>query len=369
MALSQAQRDAIYAALDLDALDEYASNPDSIISQMTPEEIKEGLKCGTLKLEHLNFMLLYGLLATQKLQEEMTAYTDARSNLCNAISPRAGNLIQADPVGDGTCKLYYGIEPPDALANQYVDPINGNDANAGTRAAPLRTIVRAFDRLPIGSRAAIHLHESGTHYWRTSERRGFDKTIQFYTYGPQTDVAQATWDSTASGWGWYGWANSPKARVELVYDAPFPSEPGRVGGIVMVVQSGYIVGFSGIHLVIPSPPNLATVVYWQGGMSAQGGSISFNDCAFETQANPIFTSAPDTNPFISVQSVDIIGAGTLINLSGGGVMNIQVYSRNPGTTNPQGLVYNAGTVSTYWTGKTVGRMTAVEVSPNLPCNF
>ena len=78
MALTQAQRDAIKANLNLDTLDTYASNPDSLIEQMTPEQLLEGLKCGTLSLEQLNYLFFLGFTATEKALAESKAYTDGK---------------------------------------------------------------------------------------------------------------------------------------------------------------------------------------------------------------------------------------------------------------------------------------------------
>ena len=101
MALTQAQRDAIKANLNLDTLDTYASNPNSLIEQMTLEQLLEGLKCGTLSLEQLNYLFFLGFTATEKSLAESKAYTDGKTtelanklNFCNALSPRSGNLLQ-----------------------------------------------------------------------------------------------------------------------------------------------------------------------------------------------------------------------------------------------------------------------------------
>ena len=376
MALTQAQRDAIYADIILGNLDDYASNPDSLIEVMSSEEFKQGLTCGQLSLEKLNYLFAFTMLSIQKALAESKAYAEGLTtalanalNFCNALSPRSGNLLQVDPQPDGSCKFYYGIEPPANLANQYVDPVNGQDSNVGSRASPLRTIIEAIDRLPTGTRATIHLHEGGVHYWKSSERRNFDKNVYFLTYGPQTDVAQATWNATVSGWAWYGWQNSPKARLEFIYDAPFPSEPGKVGGICFEVPQASSANFNGITLVTPSVGNMNNVIYWQGAMSGQGGLLNFTDCAFEVPQWPLFTSSPDVNPIININVGDVTGSANLIDLSSGGKIDIAVYTRPAGTVNPQGLVYNNGTQGTYWATKVTARATAVPTSPNLFANF
>ena len=69
MALTQAQIQAILSGINPADMDGFASNPDSVISTMTAEEFKQGLECGTLSLEDLNYLFLYGFLATQKSLE------------------------------------------------------------------------------------------------------------------------------------------------------------------------------------------------------------------------------------------------------------------------------------------------------------
>lgn len=211
MALTQAQRDAIKANLNLDTLDTYASNLDSLIEQMTPAQLFEGLKCGTLSLEQLNYLFSW-LYPTEKHLPslKLTLMAKQQNLQISLIFAMRFHHVQAIYLKlrfslTVLAKFYYGIEPPANLANQYVDPVNGRDTNNGSRASPLRTIARALDNLPTGTRAAIHLHEDAVHYLKSSERRALDKTVWFYTYGSDTDNAQAQWDADLSGWGWYGW--------------------------------------------------------------------------------------------------------------------------------------------------------------------
>ena len=81
--------------------------------------------------------------------------------------------------------LYQGsIVRPD-LANLYVAN-HGNDSNAGTREAPLRTIQAAIDKLEHGTGTyTIYLHENHTFDWVTASRPY--ASIHFYMYGPLTD--------------------------------------------------------------------------------------------------------------------------------------------------------------------------------------
>ena len=200
MALTQAQRNAIKANLNLDTLDTYASNPDSLIEQMTPEQLLEGLKCGPLSLEQLNYLFFLGFTATEKALAESKAYTDGKTtelanklNFCNALSPRSGNLLQIDQQADGSCKFYYGIEAAADTANLHVSN-SGNDANAGTKASPLKTKAEAFRRNKPGTAFTVHLDESHPHYWGSNEATellSYNQSVSFIPYGDIFESAKA----------------------------------------------------------------------------------------------------------------------------------------------------------------------------------
>ena len=377
MALTQAQRDAIKAALNLDTLDTYASNPNSLIEQMTPEQLLEGLKCGTLSLEQLNYLFFLGFTATEKSLAESKAYTDAQTtilnnkfNFCDALSPRSGNLLQADVQPDGSCKFYYGIEPPADLANQYVDPVNGQDSNVGSRVSPLRTIIEAIDRLPTGTNGSIHLIDNAQHYWTSSNRRYIDKVIRFYPYGAATDAAQAAWDAAISSWNWLGWQNSPRATIQFQYDELIgASEPGKYLGMCMIVNNGMTVYFNGINLVTPNQAgNVAGISFSTAAISGNGKIICI-DCKANLQELPLFSSSPEYAPFISLNVVDITGGANVTNQGSGGSINIEVYARPPGSTNPQGLLYNNGSAPSYVGSKAAYRATPAPISNNYFSNF
>lgn len=58
------------------------------------------------------------------------------------LSPDSGNMLQTR--GNG---LYYGVEAPVDISTLYVSTSLGDDSNAGTRAAPMRTIEAALDTI------------------------------------------------------------------------------------------------------------------------------------------------------------------------------------------------------------------------------
>lgn len=372
MVLTPAQRQAIYDAINLGALDNYASNETSLIEQMTPAQIKQGLTCGTLKLEQLNFLILRTMLAAKKAEDESKAYTNAqildKANFCTILSGDSGQLLQYRNTPQG-CRIYYGIEPPANLANQYVDPVNGRDSNDGSRASPLRTIARALDNLPTGTRASVHLHEDAIHYLKSSERRVLDKAVRFYTYGPDTDNAQAQWDTNLSGWGWYGWQNAPKAQIEFVNDNLIGgSEPGKYKAGHLEILNGQSLHLTGVKLVTAPDVNMSNNPFWRSVLSGNG-DIVMTDCAIDAQSLPVFGSSPDQQPRIILNTVDVVGSSPLFVLGSGGKITVTAYGRPVGSANPQGFLYNNGLPVASYTGKVQNRSTAVPVSSNFDANF
>lgn len=290
--------------------------------------------------------------------------TDLAGLACKLKSNDAGNLLSCHADG-----LYYGITPPADVANQFVDPVNGSDTNTGSRASPLRTIMRAIDRLPSGTRGGIHLVDNATHYFPSSQRKHLDKDITMYPYGTATDTAQATWDAASSGWYWLGWQNSPKATIAFVYDeARGVAEPGKMLGMCINVQQGHFLHLNGINCITPAQNNVTGVAFWQASISGNG-KVVMTDCAANTPQWPLFSSSPEDSPTLSLDVVDHVGAGYVFELSSGGRISVDVYDRPAGHTNPQGLLYNNGASPAYYAGKVHSRMTAVPMSPNFNANF
>ena len=190
MALTQAQIQAILSGINPADMDGFASNPNSVISTMTAEEFKKGLECGTLSLEDLNYLFLYGFLATQKSLEVSKKYTDSqiseRANFCNALSSRSGNLLVLDEEEDG-CKLYYGIEAPADTANLYFHPTAGKNSNAGTKASPLKTMDEGFRRNNTGTSWTAWLAEGVEHEMRSSWGRWIGQSVTMRPYGNNYD--------------------------------------------------------------------------------------------------------------------------------------------------------------------------------------
>lgn len=100
-----------------------------------------------------------------------------------ALSGDSGNLLEKRNGG-----LYYGIQAPPNLQDLFIDAVNGDDNNSGTRAEPMRTIQAALARGSQGLNRNIHLYEQQTHYVDPNNRAEFRGGVwNVVPYGPQCD--------------------------------------------------------------------------------------------------------------------------------------------------------------------------------------
>lgn len=86
------------------------------------------------------------------------------------ISPDAGNLLEKRENG-----LYYGIQAPADLSGLFVDAVNGDDNNPGTKAQPFKTLDKALTISPEQLTNTIYLksltpEQKKTHCYYVSKR-------------------------------------------------------------------------------------------------------------------------------------------------------------------------------------------------------
>ncbi|GHA66341.1 hypothetical protein GCM10009007_03520 [Formosimonas limnophila] len=345
MALTQEQRDEIKDALNIDTLDTYASDPDSLIEQMTPAQLLEGLKCGTLSLEQLNYLFWYGFMATEKALSESKKYTDSqintKANLCNSLSPRAGNLLQIDPQPDGSCKLYYGtVAEQDSY---YVDPNLGSDLNIGTRIAPLKSIKEAFSRIPENSsNVTVYLKSDLTHYVRSSEVIEVRANVTVQSYSVYNDSVKASWNEPASGWGAYGAQSWQRAKISCIADLPLSSNPSQSIGVCFIARQK--LDFLGVTFEFPFATN-PPVNAWQKAILTGGGIIGLVDCVVLNN-NPnwrlISSAVGGLSPTVDIVALAISTVNDLFDLSSGGLINMSIGWHGATATNPSGMPYHVG---------------------------
>lgn len=118
-------------------------------------------------------------------------------DMASLVSTANGNLIQLKPDG-----LFAALAAAPNLQNQYVSSSTGNDSNDGTRAAPLKTLLRAIEKLPDNTAGNIWLLEGDVFPVKTASDPASwgaassnfgtpistgSRVITIAPYGPQTD--------------------------------------------------------------------------------------------------------------------------------------------------------------------------------------
>lgn len=96
------------------------------------------------------------------------------------LSKRAGNRIEVRADGIGVWD-----EAPPNLANQYVDAVNGNDNNAGTKDAPLKTVAKAISNIKGGTGIGgyqIYMKSGQTHVFDSPVPALGNADVTFATY-------------------------------------------------------------------------------------------------------------------------------------------------------------------------------------------
>lgn len=146
--------------------------------------------------------------------------TNAKGGVKVRYSSAPGNLLQQRDDG-----LYYGAYAPDDKRYQYVDAANGNDANVGSKAAPLKTLKAALDRLVQGTEDNyIYLHEQQVHTIDSAQRHLLTASVTISAYGAQLDALEARWNSANTGWDVKasdGWKPlMPTLKVVAGFDIP-----------------------------------------------------------------------------------------------------------------------------------------------------
>lgn len=93
------------------------------------------------------------------------------------VSPDSGNTVQVRSNG-----IYVGTEAVPEYAQQYVDSVNGDDANGdGSRANPYKTIARAVQNMVAGTRGyTVFCHDGQDHVLPSRVVQGISMNITSY---------------------------------------------------------------------------------------------------------------------------------------------------------------------------------------------
>jgi hypothetical protein len=166
------------------------------------------------------------------------------------ISATVGNKAQL--LSDG---VYSGDYNGTIL---YVDSVNGLDTNAGTKAAPLKTIDKAFTNLNAlfpggvyaGRNVAIALKAAQNYPWTTTFNMSGDCDLKITFYG---DANYGDFNGPAIGTGANPWNMSNLARPNLM-----PVSSVQAGGLQQLAginRSGGTIAFLGVTITLPAAPS------------------------------------------------------------------------------------------------------------------
>lgn len=175
------------------------------------------------------------------------------------ISTQSGNNLQA--LSDG---LYAGNRSGLVL---YVDSVNGNDANPGTKASPLKTLDHAMQFLTslfpsgyyAGRNCTVALHAGQNHVWSNDFYMvsGSDLKITFYA-----DPIYGDFNSSAVGTGANPWNMSNLSRPNIT-----PVSNQGAGGLVRLAGinlSGGSLSMLGVLVSLPAQPSNPALSAYSG---------------------------------------------------------------------------------------------------------
>ena len=143
-----------------------------------------------------------GTSATGKLANFGGVVADQRTIVGNGhdealkvqLSKHAGNQLIELPDG-----LYYGSSRSQDL---YVDAVNGSDENVGTRDKPLRTVLKAIERIKIkDGYVSIHLKEKQEHVFEYPYAFALWNNTTFVAYGSRYDEIVAEYNKQSATQG------------------------------------------------------------------------------------------------------------------------------------------------------------------------
>ena len=241
------------------------------------------------------------------------------------LSPDRGNLLESR--GNG---LYYGVEAPADTSNLYVSSSKGDDKNAGTREAPLRTIVEAMRRNKPNQRFRVFLFEDDTHEW-SSEAGIPERLFTMEPYGPVADYVFANTVYTSK----QHFRAKELKRPKLVFVADWENGIYKSAEVMHPLPLGQIL-FNGLQIsfkdkVGGSLPWLDTRPL---GNADGNPNIWFRGCEFVT--NPIreFIRVGSRTANIIFDACKVTGSDNILFLEEQALLSIGFrFMENPGLVN------------------------------------
>jgi hypothetical protein len=189
-------------------------------------------------------------------------FYDSTANVHRPMDSGATVPVTAVPVsatiGNRTQALSDGVYSGDYSGLiLYVDSVNGLDTNAGTKAAPLKTIDQAFTNLNAlfpagyysGRNITIALKAGQNYPWTSIFNMSGDCDLKITFYG---DTKYGDFNGAAIGTGANPWNMSDLARPNLM---PVSSvQSGGLQQLAGINRRGGTIAFLGVLITLPAAP-------------------------------------------------------------------------------------------------------------------
>lgn len=212
-----------------------------------------------------------------------------------ALSKDTGNVLELRDDG-----LYYGASP---TVNQIYVSLQGNDANAGTRDAPVQTLNRAYEIISAQSTQGwynIYL-KAGQTFAESANRFWLDKgkNLNYFHYD------DPVFGDTVRGNGFFPDCYKELSRPTIICDSFRDGAFVRWGGLQTSIDN--IVNFFGVNTVINTSAGRVTggpYRYYLTSMQHTGditlnGELGLGSMSIVNLCNNVITNNGSAKPFIN----------------------------------------------------------------------
>lgn len=246
------------------------------------------------------------------------------------LSKGAGNLLELRDDG-----LYYGIQAPADLSNLYVDAVDGDDSNVGSRAAPLRTIDAALGKVAATMSNTIHLKiipedKKHTHSYFISKtyriEGGARRMFKPYNH-PLIDGTQNTEARKLNANNyWYFTQTVPKVNIWVHWIKLKDSTGANYQEPAKFFNTNGVVDSRLINWIVARPENTDTHVvmgYSYKTIFGGSGKYEFFNC---TLTRVVDTDNEKENPDVTLRPAytDVLANATYWFMSYGGLLEVSL---------------------------------------------
>lgn len=260
----------------------------------------------------------------------------------------------------------------------FVDYINGNDDNNGTKEALLKSIITALSRVKHGTiGTTIFLKEGQTHTIAHNNHIIVPASVAFRPYGDIVDSLEERWNSHSTGWHVLAakeyYPHRPIINVIPSWQiAPMRGTNVYTPAWLYVAQQNEI-SFSGIKFQVSYGSKEAHINHGWNSTFIGKGTFVFIDCAFLNQNNDgKWTIVDDHDGLITTQYRRIILESTDPKDAITGItkkMTVEIEGEDTERSHPSGLTWMATTKNTEVKASVRGANNITPTSSNYVTNI